>query len=151
MDHAQATGKPIFGMCRGCQIMNVFRGGSLSLHYSEQITTETEHSCADYSGPVVHPVSFHPETALGRTVKELLGRTGDFPVNSIHRQVVKDLGRGLRIASHSHDGLVEAIEDATHPERFYAVQWHPERAPEMARDDLSRLLFRRLIEAAQRG
>jgi putative glutamine amidotransferase len=93
-------------------------------------------------------VRFQPETALGRFIAENLGQHGDFPVNSIHRQVVKDLGRGIRVAGMSHDGLIEAIEDSIYPERYFAVQWHPERAPGMQRDDLSRLLFRRFIAAA---
>jgi putative glutamine amidotransferase len=150
LNHAEAAGKPVFGICRGCQVMNVFRGGNLSLHYSEQVDTDTQHSCTDYSGPAVHSVSFVPSSDLGQFVQSGLGKTSGLSVNSIHRQVVKDLGRGLQVACHSHDGLVEAVEDVKSPEQFFAVQWHPERAPGMNRDQLSRLLFTRLIEAANR-
>lgn len=149
LQHAEKHHKPVFGICRGCQIMNVFRGGTLALHFTHLIETETEHSSLDYSGPIIHEVDFLSDSHLGTIVHQSLGKSEALPVNSIHRQVVDQLGTQLRIAAKSHDGLIEAIEDQQAPHRYFAVQWHPERAPEMKRDDLSKLLFERLIQTAQ--
>lgn len=141
--HAEATGKPVFGICRGCQVMNVYRGGTLAIHFSELVKTDIEHNQEEDDGFFCHRVIFSPESDLATLVSEKAPR-----INSLHRQVCDNLGRGLRIAGRSEDGLIEAIEDDASPTHFFAVQWHPERTPH-GPDALSDALFVRLVDAAR--
>lgn len=105
------AGKPIFGICRGCQIINVFLGGSLIQH----IDCHQRHT-----GGKFHAVSAKEGSLIG----DLHGR--EFISNSYHHQAVKDLGKGLKATAWSEDGkIVEAIEHENLP--IFAVQWHPER------------------------
>ena len=108
------AGKPIFGVCRGSQILNVYFGGSLHQHLSN----------AEIHTPFVpevyipHPVHAEP----GGVLHSLYG--SDFTINSHHHQAVKALGQGLRITAWSDD-VVEAFEHTSLP--IWAVQFHPER------------------------
>ena len=61
-----------------------------------------------------------PDSRLGEAF------TGSCRVNSLHRQAIKRLGRGLKATAHSEDGLVEAVESADDYPYLLAVQWHPE-------------------------
>lgn len=104
-------GKPVLGICRGFQVLNVFFGGKLY----QDIEQEMGHS---------HPVNTdHPlATVDGSEMARLLG---EHPVvNSRHHQAVKRIGRGLRATAFSEDGIVEAFEKAD--QRVYGVQFHPE-------------------------
>ena len=109
---AQA-GRPIFGICRGLQILNVALGGSLIQDIPGQLKKNHTYN------------SIHPATAVpGSLIHRLFGNT--FTLNSLHHQSLKKLGRGLRATVHSEDGLiVEAAEHTTLP--MFGVQWHPER------------------------
>jgi putative glutamine amidotransferase len=140
--HVEATGKPVFGICRGCQVMNVYRGGTLALHYSEIVTTAINHDDDDHNGPPVHQVTLEPSGSLFSLSKEPTTW-----VNSLHRQVCEHLGRDLRTTALSEDGLIEAIEDSRNPTRFYAVQWHPERSAS-GPDAFSHALFAQLVHEA---
>lgn len=105
-----AAGKPIFGVCRGLQLVNVALGGTLHPH----IDGHDRVNGADR----VHPV---------RTDDALLLRLygARFPVNSAHHQSAARLGDGLRAVAWAEDGTVEALRHETLP--ILAVQWHPER------------------------
>ena len=108
------AGKPIFGVCRGAQILNVYFGGSLHQHLSN----------AEIHTPFVpevyipHPVHAEP----GSILEGLYG--SDFTINSHHHQAVKALGKGLKITA-CCDDVVEGFEHETLP--VFAVQFHPER------------------------
>src|SRR5207248_3326297 len=120
--HAAATGKPVLGICRGCQIMNVFRGGSLASHFSDLVETSMEHNQpAHNASSAVHEVILESTSWL----HSIVGETR-LEVNSLHRQVCDRIGAGLRVSARSEDGLIEAIEDQNDPSRFFGVQWHPE-------------------------
>ncbi len=140
--HAEETRKPVFGICRGCQVMNVYRQGTLALHYRDLTETPITHQGSDSGEPNTHRVLFQE----GAWMTEAVGG-GTRVVNSLHRQVCDRLGRNLRVAALSEDGLIEAIEDTAAPERFFAVQWHPEY-PAQGPDALSVALFARFIQAA---
>ena len=138
--HAEAAGKPVFGICRGCQVMNVYRGGTLALHFGDLITTDIQHDHDDHIyGPPVHRVMLQKGTALAGLIADTTPT-----VNSLHRQVCENVGQGLRIAAVSEDGLIEAVEDTENPTRFFAVQWHPERS-NAPQDEFSKALFSQLI------
>ena len=106
--------KPIFGICRGHQLLNVYFGGSLIQH----IPTAEDHVMHDRVDSV-HGVCAEPDSVLAN----LYGR--EFPVNSAHHQAVDRLGEGLRITARALDGTVEALEHMSLP--VMSVQWHPER------------------------
>jgi putative glutamine amidotransferase len=109
---------PLFGICRGLQILNVHLGGSLVQHV-DSIQRHNKRT-PDLSLPA-HKVTLEPNTLLG----SIAGK-GRWDVNSRHHQAAARLGRGLRVAARdSEDGTVEAIEYTAG--RFaLAVQWHPE-------------------------
>lgn len=103
-------GKPILGICRGHQVLNVYFGGSLFQHI---------HRHSDPDGAVFHSA----KTEKGSVMRALFGEAPC--VNSFHHQSVKRLGNGLRVTQSSDDGTVEALEHGELP--IIGVQWHPER------------------------
>ncbi len=109
------AGKPVLGVCRGLQLINVYFGGTLY----QDIETAARH-CSFAKDDLVHMV----EAVQSSVVHKLYGDR--FPVNSYHHQAVKQLGKGLVITARSdEDGVIEAFEHTQLP--ILAVQWHPER------------------------
>ena len=112
---AYATaGKPILGICRGHQLINVFFGGSL---YQDIAESELHKRQNDKDN--AHVVS----AVEGSILAELYGES--FSVNSAHHQAIKELGAGLRATAYWNGQYIEAIEHGGLP--ILAVQWHPER------------------------
>jgi putative glutamine amidotransferase len=108
---AEQRNVPILGICRGLQMLNVARGGTLHRHI-------------DGHKDVDHAVRLETESMLQGFVG-----AQDYTVNSRHHQAVDRLGHGLIVTAQAADGIIEAVED---PERRFvvAVQWHPEDRPE---------------------
>lgn len=106
------TGKPILGICRGCQFLNIYSGGTLHQHMEG-------HSDFKTRGKGCHSISVLPETTLSTLLPETIWG------NSLHHQAVDKLGTGLTVSARANDGTVEAIELTGHP-FCVAVQWHPE-------------------------
>lgn len=107
-------GKPVFGICRGVQVMNVFFGGTLI----------QDIPCADKHKHTENGDSIHMTTALeGSFIYGLYGEK--FPVNSAHHQSAEIIAPGFKAVQFSGEGIVEAIEDPKI--KAYGVQWHPER------------------------
>ena len=134
------AGKPIMGICRGHQLINVFFGGSLY-----QDMPETSLHRGENHADVVHTVNALPDSILG----ELYGET--FAVNSTHHQAVKALGNGLRATATWNGQYVEAIEHTQYP--IFGVQWHPERmCCKHEREDTvcGADLFKRFIELCEK-
>lgn len=117
-------GKPVFGVCRGLQLINVAHGGTLYQDIETQVPQSLRHRDA-----VVYDNNFHGvELVPGSRLSALYPGTQRVRVNSIHHQAVKDLAQGFVAEAVSHeDGLAEAIRrtDDTKP-YLAAVQWHPE-------------------------
>lgn len=111
---------PALGICLGCQLMNVHRGGSLIqfLPDSERAEPLEHRRLGDDARR--HPVRLEPDSVLARAVG-----SGEIVVNTRHKQSIARPGKGLRVIATAPDGVVEAIEDPSHP-FFMAVQWHPE-------------------------
>jgi len=126
---------PVLAICRGLQLLNVARGGSLFQHLPDEVGTSMHLPTPGSFGR--HRVRIELDSRLGR----ILGRErADVPTH--HHQGIDRLGKGLLPVAWSEDDVVEAVED---PELGFlvAVQWHPE-----AGDDLT--LFEALVEAASR-
>ena len=113
--------KPILGICRGIQVINVFLGGSLYQDIPSQHPSETVHRQPPPYDQPVHDVILVEDTPLARCFG-----AGRVPVNSHHHQAVRSLAPGLKAMAYSPDGLIEAVYM---PEKrfLWAVQWHPER------------------------
>lgn len=113
---AMEAGKPVLGICRGLQLMNVALGGTLVQHLPE--ITDLGHCAKEGSGAHVHDVRVAPGSSLRRVAggADLLG------VNSLHHQAISQLADGLVAVAWAEDGIVEAAEGP----RLLGVQWHPE-------------------------
>lgn len=138
---ALETGKPLLGICRGIQLMNVMLGGTLYQDLPAERPGPVEHHGQPPYDQVIHTVSVEKNSPLYRALGvEELG------VNSYHHQGIRELGRGLRVAAEAPDGLPEALYLPEH--RFaLAVQWHPEFSYQT--DGNSRKLFRAFTEACR--
>ncbi|MEJ2173999.1 MAG: type 1 glutamine amidotransferase [bacterium] len=118
------AGKPVLGICRGLQIINVAFGGSLYQDIASQLKGAQKHVTDSYEGHT-HEVSIVPGSGLARLYPGIARAR----VNSIHHQSINVLGRGLVVEARAEpDGLIEAIR---HAEKRYvfATQWHPEFHP----------------------
>jgi putative glutamine amidotransferase len=136
---------PLFAICRGIQILNVARGGTLVQHIPEEISGAVDHNIREPRVAIAHEVWVTAGSLLDRLMRET-EEDGGFPVNSRHHQSVKTLGSGLLTTATAPDGVIEAIEDPS--KRFFlGVQWHPEN---FYRTGEFRALFEGFIEAARR-
>jgi putative glutamine amidotransferase len=117
---ALVAGKPVFGICRGMQELNVALGGSLRRDLGAAHHAPDDADFADMFG-YRHQVALAPDGVLSAVI----GRT-EMQVNSVHYQGVGQLGAGLRTEARSADGLVEAISADAAGALVLAVQWHPE-------------------------
>ena len=116
-----AAGKPVLGICRGCQLINVAFGGTLYQDIATQRPQSLAHVDAAHYERQLHPVDILPGTRLATLYPGLQQAA----INSIHHQAVKDLGRDLVVEARAPDGLVEAIR-WTGPGYVFGMQWHPE-------------------------
>lgn len=135
--------KPIFGICRGHQVMNVALGGTLIQDIDSYSGDTLKH---DYFLPNprnsrTHMLNITPDSRMA----QLLGVEA-CNVNSIHHQAVGKLAPMLRATATTTDGIVEALEATDHP-FLLSVQWHPE---DLAQEDASQqALFDAFIEACR--
>jgi gamma-glutamyl-gamma-aminobutyrate hydrolase PuuD len=115
------AGKPVLGICRGAQLINVAFGGTLYQDIRTQLAESKVHVSDAYERHR-HEIRFEPGSGLAQLYRGVQRPT----VSSIHHQSIKALGRGLRVEAWSEpDGLVEAIR-ANGKGYVFAVQWHPE-------------------------
>lgn len=115
--------RPILGICRGFQILNVYFGGTLHQDIPTILKTPTEHRNAQTYDHVHHGVDLVP----GGWLAGLYGKT-HLEVNSVHHQCVKTPGQKIVVEAHSStDGIIEAFRWHNMDENYVAaVQWHPE-------------------------
>ena len=142
---AVEDGKPLLGICRGSQVINVALGGSLYQDIPSQIHTSLVHDSSftrqDWSY-MAHDLRLDPDSKLAR----VFGTTS-FYTNSLHHQSLKAIAPGLRAVGWAPDGVVEAIEgDNGH--FLIGVQCHPE-ALQGGADVRWQVLFRQFVESCQ--
>lgn len=129
--------KPILGICRGLQLINVYKGGTLHLDNGESKNEIHKRETEDKK----HQVQVEKNSFFYSIVKEESGE-----VNSSHHQSIEKLGTGLKAVAHSEDGVIEAIESTNPEEQFLlAVQWHPERMGDLE-SPFSKNIRKALIE-----
>ena len=122
---ALAADLPVFAICRGIQVLNVARGGTLIQDIADEVGTTVNHRVAMPQHSIAHDVWIESGSLLERLMGERFEDGETCPVNSRHHQAPKALGDGLISSATAPDGVIEAIEDPTR--RFcLGVQWHPE-------------------------
>lgn len=132
------TGKPILGICRGFQLINVACGGTL--HQEIGDIKKCRHSDFLKRAKSIHSVKITQGTKLHKIfLKEETG------VNSLHHQAIENLGESLVVSAVSEDGFVEGIELRNHP-FCVAVQWHPEHLSR--KNTLHQKLFDEFVKSA---
>jgi putative glutamine amidotransferase len=150
LQDAHNMGKPIFAICFGTQMLNVWRGGTL---LQDLAPMPVNHKAGRAVG-IAHPAAVAPDSLLAKIVAEQPATSNQqpatIPVNSSHHQAIGIPGDGLRVSARSpEDGVIEAVEGT--PEGVggnfvLGVQWHPERTFEESA--ASRALFARFIAEA---
>jgi len=136
-----ASGKPILGICRGAQLINVALGGSLYQDIPSQCSTELNHRQTEEKFEFSHSIKILEGTPL----RSLTGKS-EMRGNSFHHQAVKSLAPSLRIMARAEDGIVEGFyEEGCRYLRAY--QWHPERL--YAKDGDNRKIFTDFIESCR--
>jgi putative glutamine amidotransferase len=117
-----AAGKPVFGICRGLQLLNVAFGGTLLQDINTQRPEALDHRAPGKYEHHHHEVEFVPGTHLA----SLFPGQPRATTNSIHHQGIKDLAPGFVVEAHCpEDGLIEAVRRPG-PGFVAGVQWHPE-------------------------
>jgi putative glutamine amidotransferase len=135
---------PVFAICRGIQLLNVARGGTLVQDIADELPDAGTHRVPEPSFAIAHDVWIASGTLLDRLMRERL-EGDECQVNSRHHQAVKAVAEGLVVTATAPDGVVEALEDSSR--RFcLAVQWHPEN---FYRTGEFRALFEGFVEAAR--
>ncbi|WPL19860.1 Putative glutamine amidotransferasec [Thiorhodovibrio winogradskyi] len=136
IDRMLARQRPLLGICRGAQLLNVRRGGSLF----QELRSRRKQTSNRWT---IFPL----KTLLVESSSHLHARLGcaRCRINSLHNQGIDRLGAGLRIAGRDLDGIVQAVEDPD-ASLVLGVQWHPEFLLYLGRQ---RRLFRDLVAAAR--
>lgn len=122
VEAARELGKPVLGICRGIQVLNVALGGSLYQDIGTQVDSALVHRDWHRYEEIEHEVRLEP----GSWVAEIYG-SEQLLVNTVHHQAIKTLAPGLRVTARAPDGIVEAAEWTRHEGPWMAgIQWHPE-------------------------
>ena len=145
LQHAEERSLPVFAVCRGMQVLNVFAGGTLYQDIPTQVPAALKHDyfpTPDHPSrdAIVHEVAVSPDSRLFTILGEAMIAT-----NSLHHQAVKDIGPGLRASAFAPDGIIESLECVDANRFVLGVQWHPEELAET--NPMMRELFRKFVES----
>ncbi|ADL08640.1 gamma-glutamyl-gamma-aminobutyrate hydrolase family protein [Thermosediminibacter oceani] len=135
--------KPVFGICRGIQVINIALGGSVYQDIGSEIEKPLKHRQEAPRWYGSHEVRVEKDSMLYGLIK-----AETLLVNSFHHQALKDIARPLRPVAFAPDGLVEAVEGISEDAFLLGVQWHPEEMWEVYPEQLE--LFKSFVEAAAR-
>ena len=140
-EEAWRSDVPVLGICRGLQVVNVARGGTLVQDLSLERPSDVAHWLPKRENERDHPVRVEPGTLLGR-----IAGAPEIAVNSRHHQAIDRPAGGLVVSASAPDGVIEAIE-ARDGRWLVAVQWHPENLTD---DTVSQNLFREFVAEVRR-
>ena len=145
VEQALERGMPVFGICRGLQVLNVALGGTLYQDLSSQFGGGSiAHRQQMPKWQWTHEVEVNGNSSIAK-IMEVDG----LRVNSYHHQAVKDLADGLTVTARASDGVVEALEARNLSESWLVgVQWHAEAMRDAGPEN--RNLFKAHVEAAER-
>ncbi len=133
------TQKPILGICRGCQLINVALGGTLCQDIKKAYPNALRHTSDSVENPTVHEIDIPENSPIFK-----LSEAPRVKINSFHHQCVDKLGKGLKTLATSTDGIPEGVY--FDGERYIVgVQWHPERNYKTG--SLDRNIFTSFVEA----
>jgi putative glutamine amidotransferase len=136
---------PMFGVCRGLQVLNVAAGGTLIQDIPSEVNQALGHEVNSPLNAIAHEVWITRGSALSKTMQEQLVDGEVLQVNSRHHQAIKLPGAGFEVSATAPDGVIEAIERSG--ARFcLAVQWHPEN---FWRTGEFRALFEEFVRACE--
>jgi putative glutamine amidotransferase len=135
-EEAWRSAVPVLGICRGLQVVNVARGGTLVQDLPLERPSDVEHQFPKRENERHHPVRVEPDTLLGRIAGQ-----AEIEVNSRHHQAIDHPAGGLVVSATAPDGVIEAIEGRD-GRWLVAVQWHPENLTD---DEVSQNLFRQFV------
>lgn len=127
------TNKPILGICRGLQLLNVYFGGTLFQDLKYSNLSILKHSQDFYPDLPTHKVYIEDKDNI---LYSLYGDSID--TNTFHHQAINKLGNKLSILAKSSDGIIEAIQMKEH-NFLYAVQWHPEMMTARGNENMKKL------------
>ncbi len=154
IDLFRKSKKPILGVCRGLQILNVAFGGTLYQHQPSQFPTEVSHfpnreaDFAKVRAEDLHKRVHKIKIEKGSLLEEIFGDK-EVEVNSLHHQALREIGKGLKVSARAEDGVVEACESVDMDKHWIlGVQWHPEFGDEL--DEIHRLIFDRFVAEAKK-
>ena len=139
------TGKPVFGICRGIQLLNVALGGDIYQDIPSQFPQDFPIA---HVQPFDYAIPSHKVEVLPGTLLEQLTGSNTLNVNSMHHQACRKLAPGLVACGHASGNLIEAVEKPDYP-FFLGVQWHPEYLWEQ--DEAAMGLFQTFVDACRSG
>lgn len=134
--------KPILGVCRGAQMLNVGLGGNIYQDIPSQFPQEFPIAHAQ---PFKYEIPSHKVKVISGTLLASITQTPSISVNSMHHQAVRNVAPGLIASGFAAGGLIECIEKPDYP-FFLGVQWHPEYLWE--EDAAMKRLFQMFVDAA---
>ncbi len=140
-------GKPVFGICRGFQELNVAFGGSLRRDVGAHPELIPHHGPSEHGFDQYFDHTHPVQLAEGGLLARAYGRR-ELNVISVHYQGVARLAPGLKVEATAPDGMIEAVSAEVNGAQVLAVQWHPDWK---AREDEDRQIFFRLMGRALRG
>jgi putative glutamine amidotransferase len=140
--HADTHGWPVLGVCYGCQLLTVARGGELIQDLG--LAGKPGHRVLEPKDFLAHTVARSPSSRLLRTLP------AEFAVNTRHHQGVLRSGERLRVVAVAPDGVIEALEGIEEDRFVLAVQWHPEHIAGGPHDEVFRLFRAACAEASSR-
>lgn len=151
LKHAFAERKPVLAICYGCQLLNVYLGGTLIQDLKAETGTITPHhkkalaleGKPEPKDDPAHAATFESGSRLGT-----LAGSSHAVVNSSHHQAIQQAGGNLRVTSRASDGTIESVEWTGDSNWVTGVQWHPER---MSGDAFSERLFKDFVAAATKA
>ncbi|HEY3384273.1 MAG TPA: gamma-glutamyl-gamma-aminobutyrate hydrolase family protein [Vicinamibacterales bacterium] len=143
---AREAKRPVFGICRGLQVMNVASGGTLVQDLAAQMTGILQHTVATPPCAIAHDIWVSKGSRLWTLMQEKMADAETCSVNSRHHQAIKRIAPGFEVTATAPDGVIEAIE-CQNSLFCLGVQWHPEN---FWRTGEFRPLFEGFIEACRK-